>query len=123
MAELVEKHQFINYWYRGPSFENKNQNLYVKNDKVIIIEEDDASDNTADHFKEDMLGELISQHISPTQYIIGDKQKILQQMRAEEERLTKERVEEETKKLMKKSDVRMTIYPHYDNFFQKNWAK
>jgi hypothetical protein len=54
-------------------------------------------------------------------FIIGDKNKIWEKMKAEEERISKQKKEFETKKLLKKSDVRMTIYPAFDNFFEQNY--
>lgn len=44
---------------------------------------------------------------------------ILDKMKAEEVRKNKIKKENETKKLIKSSDVKMTIYPAYDNFFKK----
>ena len=40
-------------------------------------------------------------------------------MRAQEDRINKLKKETEAKKLIKNSDVRMTIYPAYDNFFKR----
>ncbi len=47
--------------------------------------------------------------------------KLLDQMKTQEIRINQEKKELETKKLIKKSDVRMTIYPSYDNFFKNNY--
>lgn len=40
-------------------------------------------------------------------------------MKAEEVRISKIKKENETKKFIQNSDVKMTIYPAYDNFFKK----
>jgi hypothetical protein len=66
-----------------------------------------------------VLGELISQRIDPTLFITGDKAKIWEQMKAEEERVSKMRKEQQTRKLMQNSDIKMTIYPAFDKFFEQ----
>lgn len=65
----------------------------------MIIEEDEEQVNEENH-KEEVLAELVQQKICPTMFILGDKNKILEQMKAEEERQSKEKKELETKKLI-----------------------
>lgn len=32
---------FINKWYQGPTYDRENENYFMRDDKILIIEDDD----------------------------------------------------------------------------------
>ncbi|CAD8097170.1 unnamed protein product [Paramecium sonneborni] len=119
LRNVIAKHIFINKWYQGPSYERANDNFFIRDDKIIIIEDDSSVDNQEGLKKpEEILNKLVQSHINPTNYVL-QKNETLDKVKEEGDRQQKLKKETETKKLIKNSDVRMTIYPAYDNFFKK----
>lgn len=44
---VIQKHLFIKTWHRGPAYDERrvNENIFVKDDKILIIEDDELKDD------------------------------------------------------------------------------
>lgn len=71
LRNVIAKHIFINKWYQGPSFERVNDNFFIRDDKIVIIEDDNNVDNQENLKKpEEILNKLVQSHINPTNFVL-----------------------------------------------------
>jgi len=41
LRNVIAKHIFINKWYQGPYTDKSNENYFIRDDKIVIIEDDE----------------------------------------------------------------------------------